>query len=204
MSKTIGRIIAATENPEKEGVLNSVWAPTVIESLTDLDLVLPADLESSGSSYKEIALLKARWVGERIQSGLIIADDMGMEIEGLNGAPGIHTRRWADDQTDDAVLEKTLQTIAELDERARRCDFVACAIAILNQRQRWVAFERDSGILLLEPRGKRIPGHPLASLFLIEEKGKTLAELQEFDSSFSAKDRRVHLALRHKILTELS
>jgi XTP/dITP diphosphohydrolase len=117
------RVVLATGNPGKAKEFNEMLgAQFEIVLQTDLKLE-PAD--ETGSSFLENALLKARFASE--QSGLpAIADDSGLEVLALDGAPGVHSARYAGEDASDAEnntkLLTALQAVAAAERAARfRC-----------------------------------------------------------------------------------
>jgi XTP/dITP diphosphohydrolase len=91
--KLAGRAVAATHNRGKLAELRDLLGPSGIELVSAADLGLP-EPEETGDSFVANALIKARAAAER--AGLAaIADDSGLCVGGLDGAPGIYSARWA-------------------------------------------------------------------------------------------------------------
>ena len=94
-------ILFATKNPGKYAEFVAAFhkfsPQTSIISLADLDYQIPNCIET-GTTFEQNALLKARHTRHHLHENdknlIIIADDSGMEIEALNGEPGVFTRRW--------------------------------------------------------------------------------------------------------------
>lgn len=87
------RLVLATHNPGKAREIAELLAPWRIDLVTASSLGLP-EPEETGSSFEENALLKANSAARR--SGLpSLADDSGLAVDALGGAPGIHSARWA-------------------------------------------------------------------------------------------------------------
>jgi XTP/dITP diphosphohydrolase len=143
-----------------------------LQSLEELETV---EIET-GSTFAENALLKARYYFAR--TGLpTIADDSGLEVDALAGAPGIYSARYAGpDATDRDRVEKLLGELKRIEVARRGARFV-CAAAI-----RWNAGERAfldeaRGRLLDHQRGEG--GFGYDPIFYYEPLGKTFAELTE-------------------------
>jgi XTP/dITP diphosphohydrolase len=89
------KLIFATGNPGKLQEARDILGPSY-ELLSPADLGLDAEVEETGKTFKENSLLKAKHIFE--QCGLpCFADDSGLEVDALDGAPGIHTARYASD-----------------------------------------------------------------------------------------------------------
>jgi len=118
--------VLATANPGKVrelGRLVGEWGPVVVESLAlHAGLSLP---DETGETYAENAALKARAVAAA--TGVpALADDSGLEVAALGGAPGVRSARYAD--TDSARIEKLLAALAGVAGRDREARFV-CVVA---------------------------------------------------------------------------
>ena len=112
------------------------------------------DVEETGSTFKENALLKARSVCK--ETGLpAIADDSGLSVDALNGAPGIYSARYAgvhgDDQANNAKLMRELENIPE---EKRGAHFTCAAALVLPDGREHVAEEIFEGSILYAPIGE--------------------------------------------------
>ncbi|MBV9959703.1 MAG: RdgB/HAM1 family non-canonical purine NTP pyrophosphatase [Acidobacteria bacterium] len=125
------QILIATYNPGKLREFRSMLAgfPFALRGLNDFPAV--TEVEETGSSFEENALLKAR--GYAKQTGhLTLADDSGLEVAALGGAPGVFSARYAGAEATDS--ERTLKLLEELShtgDAERRARFV-CVIALAN------------------------------------------------------------------------
>lgn len=115
----IPRLVVATKNSDKVTEIEEVLHETALADEIVRDLDWP-DVEETGGSLEENAILKARAVVEA--TGLpSLADDTGLEVEALDGAPGVHTARFAGDgaRYEDNVA-KLLEVLDGQDERRAR------------------------------------------------------------------------------------
>lgn len=125
------RVVVATANPHKLAEIHAILAAVGVE----LDLVamttlgVPSPVED-GETFEANALLKARACATA--TGLpAIADDSGLEVDALDGAPGVYSARYAgDDGDDDANNAKLLAAIAEVPVEDRTARFVCVAAAV--------------------------------------------------------------------------
>jgi XTP/dITP diphosphohydrolase len=123
------RLLVATRSRHKLRELRELL------DLPSADLVSPDDVgiadepEETGESFAANAALKARWYAQR--SGLpTLADDSGLEVDALDGAPGVRTRRYAGpDATDEANNAKLLAALADLPPERRGARYV-CVLAL--------------------------------------------------------------------------
>jgi XTP/dITP diphosphohydrolase len=121
------RLVLATGNAGKLREMRAILAPWNVEVLPQSDFTAAA-VEETGLSFVENAILKARFAAEA--SGLpAIADDSGLEVDALHGAPGIYSARYAgpgaDDAANNARLLRELDAVPESGRTARyRCAMV--------------------------------------------------------------------------------
>lgn len=169
------KMVLATNNVGKARELNAMLADLDVEITAQGALGIPA-VKETGRSFAENAVLKARHAAEA--SGLpAIADDSGLEVDALQGAPGIHSARYAGPQASDRDnLDKLLQELASVTEDRRAARF-RCAIAYLASPQAAPkVFESAwEGRILGSPRGHN--GFGYDPVFFVPEKGCTSAEL---------------------------
>jgi XTP/dITP diphosphohydrolase len=170
------RIVLATGNPGKIREFRELLASLQIEVAALSDFTRDAAAET-GLSFIENAILKARFAA-RVSGLPAIADDSGLEVDGLRGAPGIYSARYAGEgASDEANLQKLVDAMRLLaaDERTARYQ---CALAFM----RW---EHDpsplicqaswEGRILLERRG--IGGFGYDPIFEVAGDSRTAAEL---------------------------
>jgi len=171
------RLVLATGNAGKLREMRTILAPWGIAVRPQSEFTRAA-AEETGSSFVENALLKARFAAE--VSGLpAIADDSGLEVDALHGAPGIYSARYAgpgaDDAANNARLLRDLETVPDAERSARyRCAMVYLRWALdpapLVCQASW---EGRIGRL---PRGRG--GFGYDPLFLVDDGPQTAAELE--------------------------
>ena len=171
------RLVLATGNAGKLREMRAILAPWGVDVRPQSEFTRAA-AEETGLSFVENALLKARFAAE--VSGLpAIADDSGLEVDALHGAPGIYSARYAgpgaDDAANNARLLRDLETVPDAERSAR----YRCAMVFL----RWAldpaplvcqaSWEGRIGRL---PRGRG--GFGYDPLFLVNDGPQTAAELE--------------------------
>ncbi len=169
------RLLIATHNPGKVREYRQLLHGLPHQLLSLDDVGIADDVPETGTTYEENALLKARAYAQ--QSGLLtLADDSGLEVDALEGAPGVRSARYAGDHANDADrVQYLLQRLRDvpLDERTAR---FRCVIALVWPEGREELVEGTcEGIIVEEPRGSR--GFGYDPIFLIAGDSRTMAEL---------------------------
>jgi XTP/dITP diphosphohydrolase len=151
--KLVGRVVAATHNSGKLRELRELLAPYRIELLgaSDLGLIEP---EETGDSFAANAELKAT-IASRAARLPALADDSGLCVEALGGAPGIYSARWAGEKKDfSAAMEKIRTELLETGAPQPWRAFFVSALAIAWPDDHVEIFEgRVDGDLVFPPRG---------------------------------------------------
>ena len=165
------RIVFATNNVHKLQEIRAM-IPEGIKLLSLADIGCHADIPETADTLEGNALIKARYVAEHYGMDCF-ADDTGLEVETLGGAPGVHTARYAGEAHDtEANIDKLLAELADKNNRKAR---FRTAIAFIVQQEEHL-FE---GILEGEiaPVRRGTDGFGYDPVFIPEGTGKTFAEL---------------------------
>jgi XTP/dITP diphosphohydrolase len=122
------RMVLCTGNPGKVAELRTLLPPT-IELLSLADVGLPSDLPETGATLEANALEKARFAFERVKLPCI-ADDTGLEVEALHGAPGVYSARYAGEAKDPAAnMTRLLRELEVSEDRRARFRTVIAFVA---------------------------------------------------------------------------
>ncbi len=123
------KIVLATGNKGKVKELGQMLAPLNLEVVPQSDFDVP-EVPETGTTFVENAIIKARHAA-RITGLPCIADDSGLEVDYLNGAPGIYSARYSgDNATDLSNLEKLLAELKDVPEQARTARF-QCVLVMM-------------------------------------------------------------------------
>ena len=168
-------ILLATRNPGKLRELRPLFA-AVGYPVTDLaEFHLDADEGEDGieqfDSFEANALAKARYFYEISGGVATVADDSGLEVPALGGAPGVRSRRFSPDGTDAGNNAKLLEVMADVADRSAR--FV-CAAAFVGLGNEMTRIGATHGTIVTAPRGAS--GFGYDPLFESIELGKTFGE----------------------------
>ena len=167
-----GKLVVASHNAGKANEIRELLAPYPAEIISAADLNLP-EPEETGLTFIANAELKAR--AAATVSGLVaLADDSGMSVDALNGAPGIYSARWAGPTKDFAFAMKRVET--ELGNNPNRRAQFNCALTLAWPDGHVESFEGTlHGHLVFPPRGTK--GFGYDPIFIPEGESRTFGEI---------------------------
>jgi XTP/dITP diphosphohydrolase len=188
------RLLIATANPHKLAEFTTLLRPAPFALVDPRDVGLDLDVEETGATFAENAAIKAlAWA--RAAGMLALADDSGLEIDALDGEPGVYSARWAG--ADVTYPERFRIMLGRLRQvpRERRTARYRCVLAVADPRGvRLVADGTVEGYIATEPRGTN--GFGYDPIFEVPERGQTFGELSaEYKHSVSHRGRAVAAAL---------
>lgn len=168
-------IILATNNKSKVKEISEMMSGSDITFVSLADAGINVEVEETGTTFEENALLKAREIC-KLSGKPTISDDSGLEIDALDGAPGIYSSRFMGEDTsydikNNALIEK-LENVADTDRTAR---FRCCMALVLPDGREFVTEGAMEGIIAREPKG--INGFGYDPILFIPEYNRTSAEL---------------------------
>lgn len=166
-------MVLASKNPKKLLELQAILSAQGIEVVLEPQVGIDVDVEETGTTFEENAFLKAHAVMEA--SGLpAVADDSGLCVDALNGAPGVYSARYGGPGLDDVGRYRLLleNMRGQLD---RRCRFVSAICCCFPNGDRVEARGECPGTLAYAPKGS--DGFGYDPIFFLPERKKTFAEL---------------------------
>lgn len=171
----ISKLLMATHNQGKAAELRNLLADLPVQILTLADFPDEFVIEETGTTFLENALQKAKAAAEFF--GLpTLADDSGLEVDALQGQPGVYSARFAGEPCDDQRNNlKLLQLMQGIPTAQRTASFVSVIAFVTPQGQVFTTEGHCEGIILESLRGTG--GFGYDPLFYLPELGKTMAEL---------------------------
>lgn len=174
------KLVLASKNQHKllemEHILRDLGLEVVLESQVGVDV----DVEETGTTFLENAALKARAVMEA--SGMAaIADDSGLMVDALDGAPGVYSARYGNLDSDQARTSYLLENIKDVPAGKRGAQFVSAIVCILPDGREVHAQGTCQGEILFAPRGEN--GFGYDPVFYSPELQKTFSEATEEEKS---------------------
>ncbi len=171
------KLVVATRNKGKIAEIKRL-----VSDLSQVELVflddfqnLP-DIAETGKTFKENALIKAKEIAS-LTGYWTLADDSGLVVDYLQGAPGVYSARFSGEKATDAQNNaKLLSLLKNVPWEKRQAKFV-CVIAICNPKGQCYTLEGEcKGYIALEPKGTH--GFGYDPVFFVPAYGKTMAELE--------------------------
>ncbi|MBY0124001.1 XTP/dITP diphosphatase [Bacillus sp. S/N-304-OC-R1] len=168
-------VIIATKNAGKAKEFEQMFLPLGYAVKTLIDFPEINDIEETGNTFEENAILKAEAVS-KVLNKIVIADDSGLSIDALDGRPGIFSARYAGEaKNDEANIVKVLDELKVVPDDQRQARFY-CALAVAAPNQEtFTVLGACEGVILREKRGTN--GFGYDPIFYVADKEKAMAEL---------------------------
>ena len=170
------KVVLASKNPHKLVEISAILKPLDVELVLESDLGVDVEVEETGSTFEENSFLKANAV--RKATGLpALADDSGIAVDALGGAPGVHSARYGDDPALDdwGRLLLLLKNTEQVPDGQRQAQFVSVITLVYPDGRVIQARGEAHGELLREAHGEG--GFGYDPIFYYPPAGKTFAEL---------------------------
>ena len=193
------KMVLASKNAHKLVEMKDILSQLGVDVVLESDVGVDVDVEETGATFEENAYLKAHAVCEA--SGLpAIADDSGLCVDALNGAPGVYSARYGGPGLDDAGRYKLLleNMRGQLD---RRCKFVSAICCCFPNGDRVEARGECAGTLAYAPKGA--DGFGYDPVFFVPGLKKTFAELSPEEKNAISHRGNALKAFREKLETYL-
>lgn len=172
---TLSEVVFASHNAGKLKEIKELLQPFGINVKSALDMELP-DVEETGSTFAENSLLKSQTIAE-LTGFPCIADDSGLCVDALNGAPGVYSARYAPNRDFDKGMEKLLAEMAQSPNKSRKAHF-SCVISLAFPNGGYELFEgRVDGHIATEKQGNG--GFGYDPLFIPDGFAKSFAQMSK-------------------------
>ena len=178
------KIIFATGNANKMVEVRMILADCGYEIVSMKEAGIDIDIVEDGKTFEENAIIKATAISKtkEAEGCVVLADDSGLEVDYMDGAPGIYSARWQGEDTPYSIKNQMIiDALADAKEEERTARFV-CAIAAAFP-DRTVTTRRGviEGLIAHQPAGEN--GFGYDPIFFLPEYGKTTAELAPEDKN---------------------
>lgn len=168
-------LVVATKNKGKISEIKKVLSEMPFEVLAMSDIGINIDVEEDGKTFKENAFKKASEIS-KVAKSIVLADDSGIEVDYLNGAPGIYSARFGGSKATDQDRNIKLLNMMEKVPFEQRTARYVCAIAVVfPDGKSFVVEDTCEGFVGIECKGNN--GFGYDPLFYIQQYDKTMGEL---------------------------
>ena len=168
------KVILASKNQHKLTELSAILSQLGFEIALESEYGLDIDVEETGTTFEENSFLKAEAVMKA--SGLpVLADDSGLMVDALNGAPGVYSARYGHKTSDEARTAFLLENMKDVPDGARTAKFVCVITCLWPDGRKIVARGECPGVIAREPHGEN--GFGYDPVFYLPERAMTYAEL---------------------------
>ena len=168
------QVVIATKNKGKAKDFEAIFAPLGYEVLTLFDVAPDMEIEETGTTFEENAILKADTVAKHLNT-FVIADDSGLQIDALNGEPGVYSARYAGDHDDEANIKKVLENLEGVPEEKRTARFCCCLAITGPVHKTETVFGTCEGVIITEKRGNN--GFGYDPIFFVPSMERTMAQM---------------------------
>ena len=168
------KVILASKNPHKLTELSAILSQHGFEIALESEYGLDIDVDETGATFEENSLLKAEAVMKA--SGLpVLADDSGLMVDALDGAPGVYSARYGHKSSDGERTAFLLENMKDVPDEKRTAKFVCVITCLWPDGRKIVARGECPGVITREVHGKN--GFGYDPVFYLPELGMTYAEL---------------------------
>lgn len=168
------RIIFATGNEGKMKEIRMILADLGMEILSMKEAKVQLEIEENGSTFGENAEIKAQAVWN-ITKDIVLADDSGLEVDYLNGEPGVYSARYMEGSSYEVKNRTIIERLKDAKEEERTARFVCAIAAVLPDGSVLHTEECVEGLIAHEPAGTN--GFGYDPIFYLPEYGKTSAQI---------------------------
>lgn len=168
------KLILASKNPHKLVELNAILSGLGMQAALESEYGLDIDVEETGATFEENSYLKAKAVFDACGMP-VIADDSGLMVDALAGAPGVYSARYGGKSSDAERTAFLLENMKDVPDAARGAQFVCVITCLMPDGRKITARGVCRGTILRETRGAG--GFGYDPVFFVPEFGKTYAEL---------------------------
>lgn len=173
------KLVFATGNQEKMREIRQILKDCDYEIVSMKEAGIDIDIEETGTTFEENALIKAKAVFEHCHDvDVVLSDDSGLEVDYLNKAPGVYSARFMGEDTPYSVKNKAIiDKLEGVEEEKRTARFVCVIAAVFANGETYTTRGTIEGMIGYEERGTN--GFGYDPIFYLPEKGCTTAELAD-------------------------
>ena len=193
--------VLASHNAHKLAEIRAILADEFDKVLSLKDVGVDVDIDETGTTFEQNAYIKAKAIADLLPGYAVVADDSGLCVPCLGGAPGVYSARYAgevcDDHANNRLLLSNLHEREKTFPRDRTAYFVSAVVLLFPDGRKVVGTGRVDGAILDEYRGDG--GFGYDPLFLCTELNKTFAEASPAEKNSVSHRARALSELKRKL-----
>ena len=170
------KLIIASNNDEKIREIKKILEPLGYEVLSQREANINIEIEETGTTYEENAILKAEAI-YNITKAAVLSDDSGLSIDYFDGAPGLYSARFKPEFSSKDTNEYIINEMRDVKDEERKAYFVCCICFINENGEKIIVEATCEGKIAYEQKGNN--GFGYDPIFYLEEYGKTMSEISE-------------------------
>jgi len=175
------KMTIASKNKGKLEEIKYIFHNLPYEIVTMQDAGIEDDILETGTTFEENALIKARHV-QALTGGVALADDSGLEVDFLGGAPGVYSARFAGEGASDALKNaKLLSVLDGVPMEKRKARFVCVIAVVFPDGRELLSRGTFDGVIAEAPAGEH--GFGYDPLLYVPEQGRTVAQMSEAEKN---------------------
>ncbi|KOY81141.1 XTP/dITP diphosphatase [Lysinibacillus macroides] len=168
------QVVIATKNKGKAQDFEALFDPLGYKVVTMFEAAPDMEIEETGTTFEENAILKAEALAKELGT-IVIADDSGLAVDALNGEPGVYSARYAGDHDDEANMKKLLENLQGIENTNRTARFCCCIAMAGPNLNTTTVFGTCEGVIAHEKRGTN--GFGYDPIFFVPSLNRMMAEL---------------------------
>lgn len=170
------RLIIASKNKGKLIEIEDILKELPVEVVSMKDAGFDIEIAETGKTFDENALLKAQTLFQHT-GGMVLADDSGLEIDYLNGAPGIYTARFGGKNASQEEKNNKIVDLLKGVEQPRRTARFVCSMAFVSKNKTFIVDGTIKGLIAEKPEGDA--GFGYDPVFYVPDYQRTMAQLPD-------------------------
>lgn len=196
------KLILATSNKDKVREIGEILKDTPFVAVSMRDEGFDPNIVEDGKTFEENALIKARAVHALAKDCYVMADDSGLCIDALDGAPGIYSARFCgEDSTYPEKFAKIFEMLKDVPEEKRTAKFVCCIAVVRPDGSEFTVRGEICGILHEKPMGDG--GFGYDPIFYVPEFGMTTAQMTKDQKNSISHRGKASRAMAEKLKAEI-
>jgi len=175
------KMIVASKNKGKLEEIRYIFRDLPYEIVSMQEAGIQDEIDETGTTFEENALIKARYI-QKVTGSIALADDSGLEVAYLDGAPGVYSSRFAGEGATDAQKnEKLLEVLKDVPFAQRNARFVCVIAVVFPDGRELLSRGTFDGVIAETPTGEN--GFGYDPLLYITAQGRTVAQMTEAEKN---------------------